>query len=78
VLVEVVENVMKVPVSAIFPMGSRSSIFVLDHGRARLQEIVVKARNGVEAWVKTDLAVGTQVIIYPDTKLKDKDRVKPH
>ena len=77
VLVEVVENVMKVPVSAIFPMGSRSGIFVLDHGRARLQEIAVKARNGVEAWVKTDLAVGTQVIIYPDTKLKDKDRVKP-
>lgn len=77
VLVEVVENALLVPVSAIFPMGSRSGIFVLDHGRARLQEVTVKARNGVEAWVKTDLPVGTQVIIYPDTKLKDKDRVKP-
>jgi HlyD family secretion protein len=77
VLVEVVENALMVPVSAIFPMGSRSGIFILDHGRARLQEIAVKARNGVEAWVKTDLSVGTQVIIYPDTKLKDQDRVKP-
>ena len=77
VLVEVVENARLVPVSAIFPMGSRSGIFVLDHGRARLQEITVKARNGIEAWVKPDLTVGTQVIIYPDTKLKDKDRVKP-
>jgi HlyD family secretion protein len=77
VLVEVVEKALLVPVSAIFPMGSRSGIFVLDHGRAHLQEVTVKARNGVEAWVKTDLAVGTQVIIYPDTKLKDQDRVKP-
>ena len=77
-MVEVEENALLVPVSAIFPMGSRSGIFILDHGRARLQEVTVKARNGVEAWVKTDLAVGTQLIIYPDTKLKDKDRVKPH
>jgi len=77
VLVEAVENAMLVPVSAIFPMGARSGIFILDNGRARLHEIAVNARNGVEAWVKTDLTVGTQVIIYPDTKLKDKDRVKP-
>jgi HlyD family secretion protein len=77
VLVEVVENAVKTPVSAIFPMGARSGIFVLEDNRARLKDIKVLARNGVEAWVKTDLAVGTQVIIYPDTKLKDKDRVKP-
>jgi len=77
VLVEAVENAMLVPVSAIFPMGARSGIFILDNGRARLHEIAVNARNGVEAWVKTDLTVGTQVIIYPDTKLKDQDRVKP-
>jgi HlyD family secretion protein len=78
VLVQVVENVVKVPVSAIFPMGARSGIFVLADGRARLREIEVNARNGVEAWVKTDLAVGTQVIVYPDSKLKDKDRVRAH
>jgi HlyD family secretion protein len=76
-LVEVVEKATKVPVSAIFPMGARSGIFVLDNGRARLQDITVQARNGIEAWVKTDLPVGSAIIIYPDTKLKDKDRVKP-
>jgi HlyD family secretion protein len=74
-LVEVVENARLVPVSALFPMGARSGIFVLQGGRARLQDITVKARNGAQAWVDTALPVGTQVIIYPDTKLKDKDRV---
>jgi HlyD family secretion protein len=77
ILVEVVEKAQLVPVSAIFPIGARSGVFVLKNGRAHLQDITVNARNGVEAWVKTDLPNGSQVIIYPDTKLKDKDRVKP-
>lgn len=76
VLVQVVENAVKVPVSALFPVGARSGLFVLDKGHARLREIEVAARNGVEAWVKTGLTQGTQVIVYPDTKLKDGDRVK--
>jgi HlyD family secretion protein len=76
VLVQVVENAVKIPVSALFPVGARSGLFVLDNGHARLREIEVAARNGVDAWVKSGLTKGTQVIIYPDTKLKDGDRVK--
>lgn len=76
VLVQVVENAVKVPVSALFPVGARSALFVLDKGHAGLREIEVTARNGVEAWVKSGLTPGTQVIVYPDTKLKDGDRVK--
>ena len=56
--------------------AARSALFVLDKGRARLREIEVAARNGVEAWVRSGLMPGTQVIVYPDTKLKDSDRVK--
>lgn len=76
VLVQVVENAVMIPVSALFPVGARSGLFVLDKGHARLQEIEVAARNGALAWVKTGLAKDTQVIVYPDTKLKDGDRVK--
>ena len=75
VLVQVLDNAVKVPVSALFPVGARSGIFVLDQDRARLREVTVEARNGVEALVKTGLAPGTEVIVYPDTKLKDGDRV---
>ncbi len=76
VLVQVVENAVKVPVSALFPVGSRSALFVVEGGRARQVEIEVAARNGLEAWVKTGLMPGTQVIIYPDTKLREGSRVK--
>lgn len=75
VLVQVVENAVKVPVSALFPVGGRSALFVVEGGRARQREIEVAARNGVEAWVKTGLAAGTPVIVYPPTALKDGARV---
>ena len=77
VLVQVVDNAVKVPVSALFPLGARSGLFVLEQGRARLREIDVAARNGAEAWVRSGLVSGTQVIVYPDTQLKDGDRVRP-
>lgn len=77
VLVQVVEQAVKVPVSALFPVGARAGLFVLDQGRARLREIEVAARNGVEAWVKSGLSPGTEVIVYPDSKLKDGARVQP-
>lgn len=76
VLVQVVENAVQVPVSALFPVGARSGLFVLDKGVARLHSVEVAARNGVEAWVKTGLNPGAQVIVYPDTKLQDGDRVQ--
>ena len=75
VLVQVIENAIKVPVSALFPVGARWGLFVLEQGHSRLRQVDVAARNGVEAWVKDGLASGTQVIVYPDSKLKDGDRV---
>jgi HlyD family secretion protein len=76
VLVQVVENAIMVPVSALFPIGSRSGIFVVEDGRAKQKEVTVQARNGVSAWVPEGLAVGAQVIVYPDSKLKDHQKVK--
>jgi HlyD family secretion protein len=76
VLVQVVDNAVMVPVSALFPIGSRSGVFVVDRDHARLKEVVVQSRNGVSAWVKDGLTVGTQVIVYPDSKLKDGAKVK--
>jgi HlyD family secretion protein len=85
VLVQVVDKATLVPVSALFPVGARSGLFVLDQGRAALRAVEVAARNGVHAWVKAGekagvkagIAAGTQVIVYPDTKLRDGDKVKP-
>lgn len=76
VLVQVVENAVMVPVSALFLIGSRSGVFVVEKDRAYLKEITIQARNGVSAWVKEGLAVGAQVIVYPDSKLKNEAKVK--
>lgn len=76
ILVQVVENALKIPVSALFPLGARSALFVVDGGRARQHEIEVLARNGREAWVKTKLKPGTEVILYPPAALQEGDRVR--
>jgi HlyD family secretion protein len=64
-------KVTMVPVGCLFPRGSRSALFVLDHGRAHIEEVELLARNGREAWIKTALAAGTKVIAYPPADLKD-------
>jgi len=75
-LVQVEEVAVMVPVSALFPIGSRSGVFVLDGGHVRLQEVTVQARNGTQAWVPEGLVLNTQVVVYPDIKLKDGAKVK--
>jgi len=64
-------KVTMVPVGCLFPRGSRSALFVLDHGRARIEGVELLGRNGREAWIKTSLAAGTKVIGYPPADLKD-------
>ncbi len=68
-------KVTMAPVACLFPRGSRSALFVLDHGRVRTEEVELLARNGREAWIKTSLAAGTKVITYPPAGLKEGDRV---
>jgi HlyD family secretion protein len=76
ILLQVVDDAIKVPVSALFPAGAKSALFVMESNRARQHEIEVAARNGIDAWVKKGITPGTKVIVYPDNKLKDGDAVK--
>jgi len=74
--VQAVEQALKVPVSALFPSGTRSALFAVELGRAHLREVEVLARNGEEALIKSSLGVGSEVVIYPPAKLKDGQRVR--
>ena len=71
-------RVLQVPVSAVFPrpQGEGMAVFVLDGGRARLQPVVVAARNGSAAWVQDGLAEGAVVLVYPPAAVADGVRVK--
>lgn len=66
-----------VPVSAVFPLPDKAghAVFRLEGGRARLTPVEIAARNGNEAWVRSGLAPGTAVIVYPPAAVKDGARV---
>lgn len=81
------DRVLRVPVSAVFPLpegsgtnGDRQSpgmaVFAVENGRARLVPVKVGARNGVDAWIESGLAPGATVIVYPPAAVKDGGRVR--
>ena len=78
IVVQTLDKALMVPVSALFPQGERSALFVLDGGRARLRTVRVLARNGVDAAVAANdgLAAKAQVVVYPPPTLKDGARVQ--
>ncbi len=68
---------VRVPISAVFPRPDGSmAVFVLDGGRARLTAVDIGARNGTQAWVKSGLADGATVIVYPGAAVSDGARVR--
>jgi HlyD family secretion protein len=75
--VQSAEQVTLVPVGCLFPRGSRSALFVIDGGRARLKEVELVARNGRDAWIRTDLKPGTKIVAYPPATLTDGARIQP-
>lgn len=80
------DKAVQVPVSAVFPLpaGSdgahadaapRFAVFVSDGGHARLVPVVLAARNGSAAWIRSGLTTGQQVIVYPPATVRDGVRV---
>jgi HlyD family secretion protein len=68
---------VRVPISAVFPKPDGGmAVFVFDGGRARLTAVDIGARNGTQAWVKSGLADGATVIVYPSAAVSDGARVR--
>jgi HlyD family secretion protein len=72
-----VEQAILVPVGALFPHeGGGMAVYRLDGRRARMQPVDVAARNGAHAWVRSALAPGEAVVVYPPAALADGRRVR--
>lgn len=82
-------DVLRVPVSAVFPWpgparatdadqdaADRMAVFVVEAGRARLRPVQVAARNGSLAWVRAGLEPGERVVAYPPPAVADGVRVQ--
>lgn len=71
------DNVLKVPASALFRHGQGWSVFMVDSGRARRQDVEVGHRNAFEAEIRSGVASGAQVILHPANDIADGVRVQP-
>lgn len=73
------DQALQVPASAVFPLPAgddhQMAVFAIDHGRARLTPVALKARNGSMAWIGTGLTAGAKVIVYPPAAVVDGVRV---
>jgi HlyD family secretion protein len=69
------QNVVKVPLGALFRRGDEWAVFVSAGGRARLRTVNIGPRNAAEAQVLDGLAEGEEVVLYPPDMLEDGARV---
>jgi HlyD family secretion protein len=77
VITQSVDQAVLVPVGALFPVGDGGlAVYRLDAGRARVQVVDVGGRNGSEAWIRSGLQPGQQVIVYPPPTVEDGKRVQ--
>ncbi|MBE9079644.1 HlyD family efflux transporter periplasmic adaptor subunit [Romeria aff. gracilis LEGE 07310] len=71
------ENVMIVPISALFRCDSQTwCTFVSADGKAQQREIVISQRNDLAAAVESGLVPGEQVILHPSEEIEAEKRVR--
>jgi len=47
------------------------AVFAVVAGRSRLTPVQLGARNATEAWIRSGIAPGATVILYPPAVVKD-------
>lgn len=70
-------EILKVPVGALFRQGEDWAAFVIEGRRARLCRIKAGVSSGTETQIIDGLKPGEQVILYPGSRVKDGQRIRP-
>ena len=71
-----VDNIVKVPVSAVFADGQQSAVYVVENGKARKRTVVAGMHNADDVVIEKGLQESDVVILSPNAKIKDGARVK--
>jgi HlyD family secretion protein len=69
-------SALRVPVSALFRRGQTWSLFRVENGVARMQEVEIDHFTASEAEVKSGLTEGAEVITHPSKNIDDGTRVE--
>lgn len=70
------DDVVLTPTSSLFRSGEQWATYVVDAGVARLREIDIGQRNGLQAQVLTGLEAGDMVIVHPSDAIGDGVKVE--
>jgi HlyD family secretion protein len=70
------EDVLQIPASALFRLGDRWALFVMEDDKAKRRVVKVGRRNGLSAQILDGLAEGEAVITHPDKTIEDGIGVK--
>ena len=70
------DDVLQIPVSALFRSQDAWAVFVLNDGRAYRRAVEIGQRNGLMAQVRNGLTTEDKVVLYPDDTIGDGRRVK--
>jgi HlyD family secretion protein len=71
------QDVLKVPLPALFRDGDRWAVFVDADGRAALRYVDVGRDNGLEAQIAGGLDPGERVVLHPSDRVADGVRIHP-
>jgi HlyD family secretion protein len=70
------DDALLVPVGALFPQGDGGmAVYRLEGGRAVVKVVEIAGRNATSGWVRSGLAAGDQVVVYPPPAVVDGQRV---
>ena len=75
IIVDKAENVLHVPVSALFRDNEQWSVFVFADGRAQLRPVQVGRKNDLQAEILGGLREGERIIVHPGNAIADGVRV---
>lgn len=76
IIVASLDNVIKVPVSALFRDGGQWAVFTVVNGKAARRVVQLGRRGGLEAVVEKGLQPGEKVIVHPGDSVRDGLRIK--
>jgi HlyD family secretion protein len=76
IVISEAENVLKIPVSALFRRGEEWAAFVADHGRAVLRPVRIGRRNELEAEILSELKENEPVLVHPSDKIQNRTRIR--
>lgn len=69
------EQVLAIPLTALFRIGDAWSVFISNNGRAEIRTVELGRRNGLVAQVLTGIELGDHVVVHPSDRVLDGIRI---